>query len=627
MFKKLLRVWFFVSVFSLTTSAIQAKSPLDPNASETDIKNRNTTAYPLWRLQKDWMLQDDGLDAAKRCFQSDSSNEIEANMVRKVLAGLKRYGISTEEYEKTFANLLETKKNGNDPQWKDFYFHLCEIRRQARLRIFDQFPRQYVYAKHYVLGVQPMFCATTHETDSEYQDKAHDHQMGSELCLMTINNDGTVKTELLYDCPTGVIRDPCVSFNGKRIAFSMRKNDVDDDFHLYVMDVTNRRVRQITYGAGTCDMEPCYLPSGDIIFTSTRCDQAAACWWTTVMNLYICDGEGRYIRRLGFDQDHTIQPQILQDGRIVYTRWEYNDRNSGSIQTTFMMNPDGTNQTGHYGNNSYMPVSLFHVRGIPDSSKQIGIMCGHHVDQHGKLVMIDRSKGTQKNQGLTYICPKKEVTFIEHIFGKTLFSDVEWADYSGEQFQYPWALNEENYLVGYLPWYQRHDWGRGPYPVKFGIYWMNINGERELLVYDPTIASCQQFPLAARDIPQIKPSAVDQNRNDGTFYVQDVYFGPGMEGVERGTAKKLRVVGIEPRAVATTAIYLKQFSDSQKTWTSAALVFSDGSKFPITLKHTNEPQEFVFPEKKTNFVQLTGLKELFPLGINAITEWEIYGRD
>ncbi|MDR2704596.1 MAG: hypothetical protein LBC02_02340, partial [Planctomycetaceae bacterium] len=317
-------------------------------------------------------------------------------------------------------------------------------------------------------------------------------------------------------------------------------------------EVADRRVRQITYGAGTCDMEPCYLPSGDIIFTSTRCDQAAACWWTTVMNLYICDGEGRYIRRLGFDQDHTIQPQILQDGRIVYTRWEYNDRSSGVAQTTFMMNPDGTNQTEHYGNNSYMPVSLFHVRGIPDSSKQVGIMCGHHVDQHGKLVMIDRSKGTQENQGLAYICPKKNVTFIKHVFGKTLYSDVEWADYSGEQFQYPWALNEENYLVGYLPWYQRHDWARGPYPVKFGIYWMNINGERELLVYDPTIASCQQFPLAARNIPQIKPTAVDQNRNDGTFYVQDVYFGPGMEGVERGTAKKLRVVGIEPRAVATT---------------------------------------------------------------------------
>ncbi|MDR2439614.1 MAG: hypothetical protein LBE12_09640, partial [Planctomycetaceae bacterium] len=118
MFKKFLFVCFFVSIFCLMTSVIQAKSPLDPNATETDIKNRNTTACPLWRLQIDWMLQDDGLEAEKRCFKSDSSNEIEADMVRKVLAGLNRYGISIEEYEKTFANLLETKKNGNDPQWK-----------------------------------------------------------------------------------------------------------------------------------------------------------------------------------------------------------------------------------------------------------------------------------------------------------------------------------------------------------------------------------------------------------------------------------------------------------------------------------------------------------------------------
>ncbi|MDR2439355.1 MAG: hypothetical protein LBE12_08310, partial [Planctomycetaceae bacterium] len=80
-------------------------------------------------------------------------------------------------------------------------------------------------------------------------------------------------------------------------------------------------------------------------------------------------------------------------------------------------------------------------------------------------------------------------------------------------------------------------------------------------------------------------------------------------------------------SVEKTVIHLKKIPDSQKTWTSASLVFSDGSKFPITLKHTEEPQEFVFPAKKTNFVQLTDLKESFPLGINGITEWEIFGQD
>jgi hypothetical protein len=80
-------------------------------------------------------------------------------------------------------------------------------------------------------------------------------------------------------------------------------------------------------------------------------------------------------------------------------------------------------------------------------------------------------------------------------------------------------------------------------------------------------------------------------------------------------------------SVEKTVIYLKKFPDAQKTWTSATLVFSDGSKIPIDLKFTDEPQEFTFPAKKTNFVQLTDLKESFPLGVNGITEWEIYGRD
>jgi hypothetical protein len=80
-------------------------------------------------------------------------------------------------------------------------------------------------------------------------------------------------------------------------------------------------------------------------------------------------------------------------------------------------------------------------------------------------------------------------------------------------------------------------------------------------------------------------------------------------------------------SVEKTVIYLKKLPGQEKTWTSAALVFSDGSKFPIELKFTDEPQEFTFPAKKTNFVQLTDLKEPFPLTPNGIAEWEIWGRD
>ncbi|MCL2744440.1 MAG: hypothetical protein FWE67_11380 [Planctomycetaceae bacterium] len=591
----------FAAIAAVTVSTVAyAKSPVTPGASEADIKNRNTVAYPVWQLQKDWMYQDLAstedrtvvdnpagivLPDLTKCFADADANDIEAGMIRRVLNELKRRSIPTDEHEKTLTGFLETKKPGNAPAWKEFYFGLCELRRKARLSAaFAGQVRQYVYTKHHVIGQsQAMFMHTTHLSDADFRERGPDYQMGAELCLMTISDDGTVSTEILYDCPAGMLRDPCVSFDGKRIAFSMRRNDVDDDFHIYVMEVADRSVRQITFGAGTADLEPCYLPSGDIIFESTRGVQSAPCWWSNVTNLYTCDGEGRFVRRLSYDHAHSCYPSVLPDGRISYTRWEYADRNAGALQPAMVMNADGTNQTEYYGNNSLIPTGLTHIRGIPGTQKAVGIMVGHHVPQHGKLVMIDRTKGTQENQGIKYICPEIPMP-------KPDVDPYEWTPQgantlgcSGDQYQYPWALDERNYLVSYLPvppFRPASYVPRGPYPTKFGIYWMENSGEvkpalitdkrtkpprnyymgtigeRELLIYDPTISSGQVFPLAAREIPPVRPTQVDQSKSYGTFYVQDVYHGPAMEGVERGAVKKLRVVGLDGRSASTTQVLL-----------------------------------------------------------------------
>jgi len=71
----------------------------------------------------------------------------------------------------------------------------------------------------------------------------------------------------------------------------------------------------LTFGRGFADYEGAYLPNGDIIFNSTRCVQIVDCWWTEVSNLYTCDKDGRYLRRLSFDQVHTNYPTVLEDGR------------------------------------------------------------------------------------------------------------------------------------------------------------------------------------------------------------------------------------------------------------------------------------------------------------------------
>ena len=77
---------------------------------------------------------------------------------------------------------------------------------------------------------------------------------------------------------------------------------------------------------------------------------------------------------------------MLHDGRVIYTRWDYNDRGQIFPQSLFQMNPDGTKQTEFYGNNSWFPSVLLHARAIPGSETIVAIATGHHADQSGKLV-------------------------------------------------------------------------------------------------------------------------------------------------------------------------------------------------------------------------------------------------
>lgn len=534
--------------------------------SADDIRDRHTVAYPRSRLERDWIYQDHGLKHAE-CFVAAQGSDVERSMLCKVLAELQSQNVAIEALEEALALLVSGNKPGRDPSWRSLYLQACELRRRQRLKVFDRHPREFVYAKHFVFGdCQAMFAMTDHLTDAVFRECGADYRMGSQLCRLAICRDGSVSTELLLDCPEGVVRDPCVSLDGSTLAFSMRRtsHDGDDDFHLYAMKLADRSVRQITFGAGTADMEPQWLPNGQLVFTSTRCVFSAPCWWSSVCNLFTCDAAGRYIRRLACDHGHTLFPHLTADGRILYTRWEYSDRTAGYLHSLFVMNPDGTNQAEFYGNNSQFPAALLHARDVPGSTKVIAISGAHHIDQRGKLIMIHRNAGTQAGLGVKLLAPERDYPYRESMgTGGNVVHDTE-----GEQFQYPYPLDEDNYLVCYSP-----EGGpvRGLKGIKdgkagspaFGIYWMHRSGKRELLIYDPVISAGQQVALTRRQPPFQRSAAVDEHQSHGRFYVQNIYSGPGLKGVPPGTVKRIRVVGLDYRAKGTVALGLHPWGGHQ----------------------------------------------------------------
>ena len=464
----------------------------------------------------DWALQD----------KLDAGGTLRPGAVDAVVGGL---GDAARDLRAQVSQLAQESAPPTDPRWADLYLQACERRRAARLATHAERFRRVVFTRHYDLGGSHY--AYT-EGQSDAQAERH-FKPGTALCLLDMDGlYGRITT--LIDDPKGVIRDPDVSFDAQRILFAWKKDDRKDDYHLHEMAIADRSVRQLTDGLGFADYEPAYLPNGHIVFNSTRCVQIVDCWWTEVSNLYTCDADGRFLRRLSFDQVHTNFPTVTPDGRVIYTRWDYSDRGQVFPQGLFQMNPDGTAQTAAYGNNSWFPTTILHARAIPGSQKVVCVLSGHHCHQRGHLALLDFTRHREENAGVQLIAPVRETKAVH----------VDAYGQNGPQFQFPYPLSTTEFLVTHDP----VGGGNRRYGRPFAIYWMNLDGERELLVAHPRISCNQPVPLVPRPVPHLRPDVVNYREKSASVFLHDVYAGPGLKGIERGTIRKLRVVTLEFRA-------------------------------------------------------------------------------
>ncbi len=539
------------------------RTPGHVEVDRSEFSRRLERDFPI---QWDWIMRD-----ANEEFSRWLSNGGSVQFIKKALSGvLGDLGQRSVQFQIQFKKLCQSGLPFEDGRWFGLYIDACEQRRRLFLRPLLENCSRIVFTKHFNLG-------GSHYAYTEAQSDAQDERNftpGASLCIVEM--DGVYgKVRTLIDDANGVIRDPDVSYDGKRILFSWKKSDRQDDYHLYEMDAASGAIRQLTFGLGFADYEGAYLPKGEIIFNSTRCVQTVDCWWTEVSNLYTCDKNGGGLRRLSFDATHTNFPTVTPDGRVLYTRWEYNDRGQLYPQPLFQMNPDGTGQTEFYGNNSWFPTTILHARGIQGSTKVVAIATGHHTRQFGKLIIIDPAKGRQENSGVQLIAPIRTTEAVR----------VDRYGQEGQLFQYPYPVSETVYLVA------SNSFG----PIKqemFRIYLVDIDGGRELLAWDNKISCNQPVPLAVRPVPHVRPDMVDYNRTTGTYYLHDVYAGDGLKGISRGTIKKLRVIGLEFRAagvgrngnngpaggaLVSTPISINNGSWDVKHVLGDATVYEDGS--------------------------------------------------
>ncbi|MCY3024165.1 MAG: SUMF1/EgtB/PvdO family nonheme iron enzyme, partial [Planctomycetota bacterium] len=192
----------------------------------------------------------------------------------------------------------------------------------------------------------------------------------------------------------------------------------------------------------------------------------------------------------------------------------------------FRMNPDGTGQMEYYGSNAYWPNSIFYARPIPGHPTQVvAIISGHHgVPRMGEMVLFDPAKGRREADGAVRRIPGNGKK-VDPVIADGLVEG------SWPKFLHPYPLNDKYFLVSMQPTPQ----------ALWGIYLADVFDNMTLVCEQPGYAMLEPVPFRKTPTPPVVPDRVKLDSKEATLYLSDVYAGPGLAAVPRGTVKKLRI--------------------------------------------------------------------------------------
>jgi len=223
-------------------------------------------------------------------------------------------------------------------------------------------------------------------------------------------------------------RDLDVSFDGTKLIFSLRppllKNVKDDEqpvWTIYEYDTTTSTLRQVIADPIAAslghDVGAHYLPDGRIVFSSTRQHDAKAVLIDQgeqqfaagiegnrnrpAFNLHVMNADGTNIKQISVNTGHDLDPSVLNDGRIVFTRW---DINSNAGMQLYAIQPDGGNEQLLYGRNSHNTgtpgsvVQFTQARARPDGKLVALLIPFAGTDFGGDPVLIDTANFVENTQ-------------------------------------------------------------------------------------------------------------------------------------------------------------------------------------------------------------------------------------
>jgi hypothetical protein len=388
-----------------------------------------------------------------------------------------------------------------------------------------------------------------------------------------------------FTAPGSFLR-PMLSYDGQKVLFAwckhyeslaaeqnkLNKDNVPEDafYHLFEIRIDGTGLRQLTYGKYD-DFDGRYLPDGRIVFLSTRRGQFIQCGRDSARQTLVTkDLPDVYVRCGGGPERpcvvytlHTLDPNsgdlcavspfemfewtpsVAHDGSILYSRWDYVDRDNMPYMSLWSTNPDGTNARIVYANYTRTPHCTFEPRCVPNSHKIVFTASAHHSQTMGSLVLLDPLVATEGPAPITRLTPEVPFPEVEG-WPKTYYAN-------------PWPLSERFYLVtwgdeGAMAPGKSNGWDRWHTTMRpangMGLYLFDAEGNMELLHRDPNISCMYPVPLRSRKQPPRLANNVNwDGPQEGRFLVTDVY--RGLKTVERGDVKALRIITVPAKTHPT----------------------------------------------------------------------------
>ena len=391
--------------------------------------------------------------------------------------------------------------------------------------------------------------------------------------LSPISADGTVRA--LTNYANASIYDPCVSFDGKRVLFSMAPQS-GARRNIYEIHVDGTGLRQVSgaddRGRLGDDFDPLYLPDGRIAFTSNRPGHLDEYNRSLAEVLHVMNADGSGIEQISFNMSDDFDPFLLSDGRIAYTRWDHHGTQNRF--PLFATRPDGSGTFHLFGPHNR---NFFHTALVPDG--RLVSVVSTEVNGDAGRIALERLEGTHGDplhgNPIAYLTPD---------------INMDGPPFELGAYKYPRWIGDNKFVVSYSLPYGTEDMqgNMNEDDADFGLYTFEVvqdlagnevTSNLTFLYNDPFTQEYDAQLVAPSERPPVIESQLDRTKSTGVFHVQSVFnrqTGDGQEIPQPGEVVDVMVVEAIPTMPGDTrAISSTEFE--RKRILGTAPIESDGS--------------------------------------------------